>query len=424
MTVTGDQGYAMRTRRSTVLVTGGLGYIGSYVVRDLRERGWQVRVLDNRYRCDPTTASEIAALDGVEVVEGDIRYAHMVESATQGVEAVVHLAAVCMNKSIADPTESLDVNLMGTQNVLDAASRASVRRIVYASSASVYGNPTQLPMREDDKLAPITPYCVAKLAGEQMLDFYAAPREALLARRCGSSTSTARASRPTPTTPPWCSPSSTGSPPARLPVIDGRGEQSMDFVHVADVARAVGMALDSAGHRRGAQRRHRHADHRSPSSPSCWSRSLGSDVQPVFRPREVLVTRREASIERIKEVLGWRAAGRHRGGHRLRARVAQAHPRGPAALTGAGQPVANPWNPLAWVVGEPEVGEGTWIGPFCLLDGSGGLIIGRGCDLAAGRAGLHPLDRGALRHRPRGRHRARAGGASATTRSSAPTAWC
>ena len=93
----------------------------------------------------------------------------------------MHLAAVCMNKSIADPTESLDVNLMGTQNVLDAASRASVRRIVYASSASVYGNPTQLPMREDDKLAPITPYCVAKLAGEQMLDFYARRAQALLA---------------------------------------------------------------------------------------------------------------------------------------------------------------------------------------------------------------------------------------------------
>ena len=199
-----------------MLVTGGLGYIGSYVVRDLRERGWQVRILDNRYRCDPTTASELAELDGVEVVEGDIRYAHMVESATQGVEAVAHLAAVCMNKSIADPTESLDVNLMGTQNVLDAASRASVRRIVYASSASVYGNPTKLPMHEDDKLAPITPYCVAKLAGEQMLDFYArAPSSP--GWGCASSTSTVPGSRPTPTTPPSWSPSSTGSPAARRP---------------------------------------------------------------------------------------------------------------------------------------------------------------------------------------------------------------
>ena len=144
----------MRTRDSTVLVTGGLGYIGSYVVKDLLERGWRVRVLDNRYRSDPTVAAEIAGLDRVEVVEGDIRYSNMVENAMRGVEAVVHLAAVCMNKSIADPTESLDVNLMGTQNVLDAASRAGVRRIIFASSASVYGDPTSLPMREDGPVEP------------------------------------------------------------------------------------------------------------------------------------------------------------------------------------------------------------------------------------------------------------------------------
>ena len=258
----------MRTRRSTVLVTGGLGYIGSYVVRDLRERGWQVRILDNRYRCDPTTASELAALDGVEVVEGDIRYAHMVESATQGAEAVVHLAAVCMNKSIADPTESLDVNLMGTQNVLDAASRASVRRIVYASSASVYGNPTQLPMREDDKPAPITPYCVAKLAGEQMLDFYA--RRAKLSWLGLRFFNVYGPGQPTDAyytsvVVTFLNRLAAGE----APVIDGRGDQSMDFVHVADVARSVGHGRRLRGHRRGAQRRHRPADHhRGPGRPA------------------------------------------------------------------------------------------------------------------------------------------------------------
>jgi UDP-glucose 4-epimerase len=293
----------MRTRRSTVLVTGGLGYIGSYVVRDLRERGWQVRVLDNRYRCDPTTAAELAALDGVEVVEGDIRYAHMVESATQGVEAVVHLAAVCMNKSIADPTESLDVNLMGTQNVLDAASRASVRRIVYASSASVYGNPTQLPMREDDKLAPITPYCVAKLAGEQMLDFYA--RRAKLSWLGLRFFNVYGPGQPTDAyytsvVVTFLNRLAAGE----SPVIDGRGEQSMDFVHVADVARAVGMAVDSEATGEllnvGTGRQTTIAD-----LADLLIRSVGADVEPQFRPREVLVARREASIDRIAEVLGW-----------------------------------------------------------------------------------------------------------------------
>jgi UDP-glucose 4-epimerase len=293
----------MRTRRSTVLVTGGLGYIGSYVVHDLRDRGWQVRVLDNRYRCDPTTASELAALDGVEVVEGDIRYAHMVESATQGVEAVVHLAAVCMNKSIADPTESLDVNLMGTQNVLDAASRASVRRIVYASSASVYGNPTQLPMREDDRLAPITPYCVAKLAGEQMLDFYA--------RRANLSWLGLRFFNVygpgQPTDAYYTSVVVTflnRLAAGEAPVIDGRGDQSMDFVHVTDVARSVGMALDSEATglvlNVGTGRQTTIAD-----LADMLIDLSGADVRPQFRPREVLVTQRQASIDRITETIGW-----------------------------------------------------------------------------------------------------------------------
>ena len=235
----------MKSQQSTVLVTGGLGYIGAYVVEDLLDRGWRVRVLDNQYRSEPLTAQRVRELPGVDVREGDVRYAHSVESAVEGVEAVVHLAAVCMNKSIADPLESLDVNLMGTQNVLDAASRAGVRRVVYASSASVYGNPVSLPMREEDALSPITPYCIAKLAGEHMLDFYA--------RRSGMSWLALR----------FFNVYGPGQPvdayytsvvltfldriaKGEAPVIDGRGDQSMDFVHVADVARAVGRALDSS----------------------------------------------------------------------------------------------------------------------------------------------------------------------------------
>jgi UDP-glucose 4-epimerase len=293
----------MRTRQSTVLVTGGLGYIGAHVVRELLHRGWRVRVLDNRYRCDSDTAAAIAALDGVEVVEGDVRYAHMVESATRGAEAVVHLAAVCMNKSIADPTESLDVNLMGTQNVLDAAARASVRRIIYASSASVYGNPSGLPMREDDKLAPITPYCVAKLAGEQMLDFYA--------RRANLSWLGLRFFNVygpgQPTDAYYTSVVVTflnRLAAGEAPVIDGRGDQSMDFVHVHDVARAVGLALDSDA--TGEALNVGTGTQTSIAElADLLVSALGTDVEPIFRPREVLVTRREASIDRIREVLGW-----------------------------------------------------------------------------------------------------------------------
>jgi UDP-glucose 4-epimerase len=293
----------VKSQQSTVLVTGGLGYIGAYVVEDLLERGWRVRVLDNHYRSEPLTARRVRELPGVDVREGDVRYAHSVETAVEGVEAVIHLAAVCMNKSIADPTESFDVNLMGTQNVLDAASRAGVRRVVYASSASVYGNPVSLPMREQDTPAPITPYCIAKLAGEHMLDFYA--------RRSGMSWLALR----------FFNVYGPGQPvdayytsvvltfldriaKGEAPVIDGRGDQSMDFVHVTDVARAVGQALDSSATGMplnvgtGAQTS-------IAELADLLVRALGSGVRPIYRPREVLVSRREASVERIKEVLGW-----------------------------------------------------------------------------------------------------------------------
>lgn len=293
----------MKKRNSTVLVTGGLGYIGAHVVPELLARGWQVRIFDNYYRCDRTVAASLEKLDGVEVVEGDIRYANAVQSAISGVEAVVHLAAVCLNKSISDPTESLDVNLLGTQNVYDVAARASVRRIVYASSASVYGNPTSLPMRESDKPEPITPYCTAKLAGEHLLSFYAErSKMSWLALRFFNVYGPGQ-----PTDAYYTSVVLTflrRLAAGEAPVIDGRGNQSMDFVHVTDVARSVGLALDSSASSEvlnvgtGQQTTVAElADH--------LIKAVGADVQPVFRPREVLVTQREASTERIREVLGW-----------------------------------------------------------------------------------------------------------------------
>lgn len=293
----------MRSLDSTVLVTGGLGYIGSHAVRELLDRGWRVRVLDNRYRSDPTVAEELGTLEGVDIVEGDVRYAHTVESAVTGTEAVVHLAAVCINKSVSDPTESLDVNLIGTQNVLAAAAREGVRRFVFASSASVYGNPATLPMHEDDRLSPLTPYCVAKNAGEQMLDYYA--------RRSRMSWAALRffnvygPGQPvdayyTSVIVTFMRRLAAGQPP----IIDGKGDQSMDFVHVEDVARAIGVSLDSelpnCALNIGTGRQTSIAE-----LAEILIRAMGVDVEPVFKPREVLVARREASMERTLELLDW-----------------------------------------------------------------------------------------------------------------------
>jgi UDP-glucose 4-epimerase len=293
----------MKTRDKTVLVTGGLGYIGSHVVPELLKRGWRVRILDNYYRCDRAAAASLGALPEVSVVEGDIRDPNVVGSVMNGVEAIIHLAAICLNKSILDPSESLDVNLLGTQNVFDAAAKASVRRIIYASSASIYGNPTSLPMRENDRPAPLTPYCIAKLAGEQLLAFYAQRSEmSWLGLRFFNVYGPGQ-----PTDAYYTSVVLTflrRLASGDAPIIDGRGEQSMDFVHVSDVARSVGLALDSSASGEvlnvGSGQQTTVAD-----LATHLIRAFGSETQLQFRPRDVLVAQREASTERVRDVLGW-----------------------------------------------------------------------------------------------------------------------
>jgi len=293
----------MRSRESTVLVTGGLGYIGSYVVTRLVDAGWKVRIADNRYRSDPAVEARLAQLDGVEIHEVDVRYRGAVDRVMQGCEAVVHFAAVCLNKSISDPTESFDVNLMGTQHVVESAVAHGVRRVIYASSASVYGNPTRLPMAETDLPAPITPYCIAKLAGEHLLGFHAA-RSGLswLGLRFFNVYGPGQ-----PTDAYYTSVVLTflrRLAQGDAPVIDGKGEQSMDFVHVDDVARAVIAALESDATGQvlnvgtGTQTTVKQL-------AELLIDAVGAEVTPQFRPREVLVTQREADISRITEVLGW-----------------------------------------------------------------------------------------------------------------------
>ncbi len=101
-----------------------------------------------------------------------MRYGGAVHQAMKGCESVIHFAAVSINKSQADPYESMDINMIGDHNVFAAAADHGVRRLVFASSASVYGDPEKIPMHEDDPLHPLTPYCISKRAGEDLLGFY------------------------------------------------------------------------------------------------------------------------------------------------------------------------------------------------------------------------------------------------------------
>jgi UDP-glucose 4-epimerase len=148
------------------LVTGGGGFIGSNVVRALLARGDDVRVLDN---FATGSRANLAGLESdVQLVEGDLRSYERVHAAVRGAEVVFHQGALpSVPRSVQDPLTTTAVNIEGTLNVLLAARDEGVRRIVNASSSSVYGNTGSLPRVETQAPDPISPYAVAKLAAER-----------------------------------------------------------------------------------------------------------------------------------------------------------------------------------------------------------------------------------------------------------------
>lgn len=146
------------------LVTGGAGFIGSNLAHTLLARGHDVRLLDN---FSTGHRANIELLDA-EVVEGDLRSYERVAAAVGGVEVVFHQGALpSVPRSIQDPLTSTAVNVEGTLNVILAARDAGVRRVVFASSSSVYGDAPGMPRRESQPLSPLAPYAVSKLAAEQ-----------------------------------------------------------------------------------------------------------------------------------------------------------------------------------------------------------------------------------------------------------------
>ena len=149
-----------------VLVTGGAGFIGSNLVRALLARGDDVRVLDN---FSTGSRTNLAGLEhDVDLVEGDLRSYERVHAAVRGAEVVYHEGALpSVPRSVQDPLTTTAVNVEGTLNVLLAARDEGVRRIVNASSSSVYGNAGELPKVESQAPDPISPYAVAKLAAER-----------------------------------------------------------------------------------------------------------------------------------------------------------------------------------------------------------------------------------------------------------------
>jgi nucleoside-diphosphate-sugar epimerase len=161
---------------STYLVTGGGGFIGSHIVDALLAEGHRVRVLDNFSTGKRDNLASV--LGEIELIAGDLRDRAAVQQAMDGVECVLHQAALpSVPRSIRDPITTHEVNATGTLNTLIAARDAGVRRLVYASSSSVYGDTPELPKREGMTPRPRSPYAVSKLAGEQYCRAFASSYE-------------------------------------------------------------------------------------------------------------------------------------------------------------------------------------------------------------------------------------------------------
>jgi len=223
------------------LITGGAGFIGSHLAEALVAQGGQVRAFDNFAFANAQSRAAITTLRDrgqAELVVGDIRDLAAVRAAMQGVEVVFHEAALASPQAtIADPVGSLAINVTGTQHVLTAASEVGVRRVVFASTAAIYGSEPTLPKREDMAPDPLSPYAVHKLTGEYLC--------AVSAALFGLETVALRyfnvfGPRQDPASPyagviPRFI---TALQAGRRPIVFGDGEQTRDFVSIEDVVAA------------------------------------------------------------------------------------------------------------------------------------------------------------------------------------------
>lgn len=156
-----------------ILVTGGAGFIGSNIVKTLLEKGAKVSVLDNFSTGRRENTAPFKEKSNFELMEGDLRSYTTVREAVRGKDFIFHQAALpSVQRSIDDPVTTNNVNILGTLNVLEATKEFGAKRIIYASSSSIYGNSKVLPKKEDLPAQPLSPYALSKYVAERYCQLY------------------------------------------------------------------------------------------------------------------------------------------------------------------------------------------------------------------------------------------------------------
>ena len=290
------------------LVTGGAGFIGSNLVRRLAGQGARVRVFDD---LSSGHLENLAGLEAsVEFVRGDLRDAAAVRAAARGVRHVFHVGALAsVQASVDDPAATHEINVTGTLNVLLAARAAGAERVVFSSSASIYGDSPVMPKREDMLPAPLTGYALSKLAGEHYgrifhglygLKFFAlryfnvfGPRQDPASHYAAVIPLFMRA---------YCA--------GRQPTIYGDGGQTRDFTFVEDVVSANLACLAAPDAAAGGVYNVAYGDRISVNDLARQIAALaGQPFAPTYapaRPGDVRESQADATLAR--RVLGWRPA--------------------------------------------------------------------------------------------------------------------
>ncbi len=224
-----------------VAVTGGAGYIGSTLVKELVEEGENVVSVDNLMRGDYKHLKAVGAHEKAELHEGDIRVGKLLLKLFEGTDAIAHLAALpglvlCRER----PEEAVSINIYGTHQVLEAARKLDIEKIVFCSSAAVYGRPVELPVTESHPLRPLNLYGVTKLSGEKLMEVYWDNYGIkTISLRFGNVYGVGLFTNYETVIPKFVRQGLDGEPLT----VYGDGDSSRDFVHVKDIVQAIILSL-------------------------------------------------------------------------------------------------------------------------------------------------------------------------------------